>query len=234
MSQRQLDHLSDLGHGFLASTNVIIAHVIQALLIFTLHRLTLAVDDCVWSANDELTWVHTNYLELHRPEASADKEGVALPCWSICLQVVWLQICLEQVASDAFHGVVEGQNVDALSVGHITTSMHGDDVAQANAQVLPHNLVHANLLIIKVVISKHNANCVLALLALQQHVVASEEIQLLHLRLREGDHGVVIVERLLHDQAVWRTLLLGCRLCGWGWSCCIVRHHFCWCCVVGG
>ena len=44
------------------------------------------------------------------------------------------------------------------------------------------------------------------LLALEQHCVTLEKVELVHLLLADGHHRVVVIERLLNDQAV------GCRL----------------------
>lgn len=49
---------------------------------------------------------------------------------------------------------------------------------------------------------------ILALLALQKHSVALEQIELVHLFLADGYHRVVIVHGLLHKQAVRRRLAL--------------------------
>mmetsp|Transcript_72452 Transcript_72452/g.156661 ORF Transcript_72452/g.156661 Transcript_72452/m.156661 type:complete len:454 (+) Transcript_72452:1318-2679(+) len=207
MAQGQLDHLADLGHGLLAAANVVITNIVQLLLILAVHRLALAVDHRVRGDDDELTRIDANDLELDRAESTTDKEQVALPGRTVGLQEVGLQVGVEEVACDALDRVVNGQDVDALAVRHISAGVHRDDVAQTHAEVLAHHLVHADLRVIQVLVREHDADGVLALLALDEHVVAAEEVQLLHLGLREGDDRVVIVERLLHDQAVRGALL---------------------------
>ena len=46
--------------------------------------------------------------------------------------------------------------------------MNGDDVSQSHSQVVSHNLVHADFVLLHTVIRQHNANGVLPLLSLQR------------------------------------------------------------------
>mmetsp|Transcript_62640 Transcript_62640/g.175079 ORF Transcript_62640/g.175079 Transcript_62640/m.175079 type:complete len:229 (+) Transcript_62640:1885-2571(+) len=208
MAQRELDHLSDLGHLLSTATNVIVTYVVHLLLVLTFDGVTLAMDDGVGRHDHELAGVHADNLELNRPEAAAHQEEIALAGRPVGLQEVRLQVRVEEVPGDALDGVVERQHVHALPVRDIAAGVDGDDVAQADAEVLAHHLVHADPLVLQVLVREDDAHRVLALLALDEHVVAAEEVELLHLGLRQRDHRVVIVERLLDDEAVGRPLLL--------------------------
>jgi hypothetical protein len=48
--------------------------------------------------------------------------------------------------------------VDALGVGHVGALVDGDDIADAHAEVVAHDAVHANLLHRAVVLGQHNAD----------------------------------------------------------------------------
>lgn len=58
----------------------------------------------------------------------------------IGLEEVGLEIHIEQVARHALDRVVEGQDVDLLAVWYVLLGVDGDDIAQAHAEVLSHNL----------------------------------------------------------------------------------------------
>lgn len=79
--------------------------------------------------------------------------------------------------------------------------MHGDDVAEAHAQVLAHHLVHADLTFLAKLVGENDAHGVLALFTLEQHGVASEKLKLVHLLQVQRDDGVVVVHRLVCDPA---------------------------------
>jgi len=53
-----------------------------------------------------------------------------------------------------------------------------------DAQVVTHNAVHADLLVGAGVVREHDADRLLAALALEDHGVAAEELQLVHFRLQ--------------------------------------------------
>ncbi len=80
--------------------------------------------------------------------------------------------------------------------------MHRHQVAQAHLEVAAHHAVHADLVVVHALVGQHNAHGLAALLALEQHRVAAEQLQLLHLGQAHGHHRVVVVGRLVHDQAV--------------------------------
>jgi hypothetical protein len=77
--------------------------------------------------------------------------------------------------------------------------VHGDDVAEADAEVLADDLVHADLALLAELVREDDAHGVLALLALDEDGVAAEELQLVHLLQVERHDGVVIVHRLVCD-----------------------------------
>mmetsp|Transcript_2893 Transcript_2893/g.6566 ORF Transcript_2893/g.6566 Transcript_2893/m.6566 type:complete len:307 (+) Transcript_2893:1305-2225(+) len=146
--QGELDHLTNLTHRLLAASDVIVSDIVQPLLILALHWFALAMDYGVWCHNNEFARIHSNHLELHGTEATAHEEKVPLTGGAVGLQVVGLQVSVEEVACETLDGVVQREDVDALSVWHVSACMDGDDVAQADSKIFPHHLVHADLAII--------------------------------------------------------------------------------------
>mmetsp|Transcript_114916 Transcript_114916/g.187257 ORF Transcript_114916/g.187257 Transcript_114916/m.187257 type:complete len:246 (+) Transcript_114916:695-1432(+) len=227
MPQWQLNHFTNLSHGFLATSDVVVTNIVKFFFILSLHWLAFAVDDGVWCTNHKLAWVNSNNLELHGTETASHQEQITCTAWSISLQEIWLQVSLKEISSDALNGVIQRQYMDTLAIWHVSTGMDGHNISKTNSQVLTHYLVQSHLLVIEVVICKHNAHRVLALFAFDQYVVSTEEVQLLHFCLGERDYRIVIVESLLNDEAVWRPLLrqlLRLRWCYWSgfWS--VVCH----------
>ena len=77
-----------------------------------------------------------------------------------------------------------------------------------DTEVVPDHPVHADLLIRDGLVGEDDAGRLLALLALEQDGVATEQLQLVHLLLRQSHNGVVIVDGLLDDEAVGALLAL--------------------------
>lgn len=76
--------------------------------------------------------------------------------------------------------------------------MDGDDVAMLHTKVVSHDTVDAGTAVIEIIIRQHDQNGVLALLALYQNCVATEELERLHGIVGKSDHGIVIVDRIGH------------------------------------
>lgn len=71
--------------------------------------------------------------------------------------------------------------------------MDSDNVTMLHAEVMPDNPIDTGTSVIKLVISQHNQNRLLALLASDKNCVASEEPEDVHGVVGEGDRGVIIV-----------------------------------------
>merc|ERR1719379_2169000 len=143
--ERQLDHFADLGHLLLAPADVVVPDIVKLLLVLTLDRFALAVNDGVGRDNAELTRVNADHLELDRAEPKPREEAVTLAHRAVRFLEIRLEVRIEDVARDAFDGVVERKHVDALAVRNVAAWADSEDVTKANAQVLPDGLVHTDL-----------------------------------------------------------------------------------------
>lgn len=72
--------------------------------------------------------------------------------------------------------------------------MNGDDVAVLDAKVVSDDTVETNTAVIEIIIRQHDQDGILALLALDEDGVTSEELQGIHSVVGEGDDGVIIVD----------------------------------------
>ena len=109
MSQRKLNHLTDLRHLLTAATNVIVADLIEiVLLLLALNRLTLAMDDGILSDDAVLWGIHLDHLELYLSHTTADNEKITLSDGSVSFSEVWGQEDVEERASDALNSICDG------------------------------------------------------------------------------------------------------------------------------
>lgn len=60
------------------------------------------------------------------------KKSFTFTDWPVGLKEIWLQVHLKQVASDAFNCVINGQNVDTLSILDIWTRLNAMDSKGTN------------------------------------------------------------------------------------------------------
>ena len=209
VAKGELDHLADLSHLLAAAADVVVPDVVGLLLILALDGLALAVDDGVGRDDAVGGGVGLNDLELDGMHGGPDEEQVALLHGTVGLEEVGLEVDVEEVAGDALDGIVDGEDVDALAVRDVAARRDGDDVGQADAEVLPHDLVHLDGRVVAGLLGQDDADGVPALLALDEDGVAAEELELLHLGGAELDDGVVVVGRVVDDEAVRAALLAG-------------------------
>jgi hypothetical protein len=117
MPEGQLNHFPDLSHLLAATTNVIVADLIQiVLLLVTLDGLALAVDDGVLSDDAVLGGVDLDDFELYLPHAAAHDEQVALSNGPVGLTEVGSEENIEQGAGDALDGIRNRQNGNTLGL----------------------------------------------------------------------------------------------------------------------
>ncbi|KAJ7752355.1 hypothetical protein B0H16DRAFT_1723713 [Mycena metata] len=156
VTERQLDQFTDLGHLLAAATDIVVADVSEVeFLLFSLDWVTLfaahvsselepledkklaGVDHGVLRNNAELGGVGFHHLELDCLHATADEEGVALADRS----EIRLQVDVKDVATQTLDRVFKGQDVDALAVFYLETSVDIDEVAELD-EVVTSNLFH--------------------------------------------------------------------------------------------
>ena len=146
-----------------------------------------------------------SYLEVDRPQAASDHEGVALVDGPVRLQEVRLQEDFKPVSGQAFDGVIDRKDVDPLAVLDVRTFRDRDDVAETNSEVVSDDAVHPDLLAGDGVVAEDDADGLLPLLALQQDRVASEQAEFVHLGLRQSNN--LKSKRLLFQDVLFNSEL---------------------------
>lgn len=117
MSKRKLDKLSDLRHLLSASSNIIVANLVEvALLILAAQRLALAMDNGILGYNAVVRRIKLNHLELYLPHATTDCEQIAHPHWAVGLEEVWLKVDIEERAGETLYGVGNRKHCDAFGL----------------------------------------------------------------------------------------------------------------------
>jgi hypothetical protein len=222
VAQRQLDQFTDLSHLLAATTNIIVANLVEVtLLILSLDGLTLAVNNCVLGNNAVLWGVDLHDLKLDLSHTTSYCEQVTLADWSVCLTEVRSEVDIEEGAGQTLNGIGNGKDSNALGLFAKTKSasnqrergacsstyifdigagVDSDDVAVLDTEVVAHNTVDTGAPVIKIVIGQDDQHCVLTLLTLHQDCVSTEELESLHGVVREGNNRVIIVNGIGHTE----------------------------------
>lgn len=226
VAQRKLNHLADLSHLLAATTNVVVADLVEVvLLLVALNGLALAVDDGILGDNAVLGGIDLDHLELDLSHTAADDEEVALADGAVGLTEVGGEENVEEGASDALDGVGNGENSNALGLkrvlvlrlrAQVATSttyifnvgarLDGNHVAVLDAEVVANDTVDAGTAVIEVLVGENDEDGVLSLLATDKNCVTTEELELLHGIFGEGNDTVVIVDGIGDP----RARLVGC------------------------
>ena len=154
MSQRKLNHLSDRRHLFPASTNIIVPHIVQLFLIFTVDRLSLRVKHSIRCHNSELFGLCRNDLELDGLEIAANQEKVALLDGPVCVFEVGDEVGFGEITLDALNSIRKGQDVDFGQIGDISSSPDLHHISEPDPEILPDGLIHPDLALFQLVIDE--------------------------------------------------------------------------------
>jgi hypothetical protein len=115
---------------------------------------------------------------------------------------------VEERAGDTLDGISNGKNSNSLSIFDIGTRVDGDHVTVLDSEVVANNSVDASAAVIELIVGENDENGILSLLASNQDGVTSEELELVHSGLGEGNDAVVIVDGIGNHQLVGLLLLL--------------------------
>jgi hypothetical protein len=80
-------------------------------------------------------------LEFNSSHTTTNKECITLANGSVGLQKVGLQEGLKEITGQALHCVVNGQNVDTLTILDIRTGMKCNHITQTETQVVTNNFI---------------------------------------------------------------------------------------------
>ena len=170
MPERELNHLTNLGHLLTAATNVIVADAIEFFFVFALDWFTLVKDHRVGADDAKFSWISFDNLELNRLHTLSYEESVALLDRSVAIFKVGDEVSLCQVAGNTFDAVFERKDVNASTVRHIRACVHLDNVTQAHTEVVAYDFVDADFVVghcIALLDSHRNADRLVTLLTLQ-------------------------------------------------------------------
>jgi hypothetical protein len=117
VSEWQLNQLTDKRQLPANTTNIIISNQIRIhLLILSLDRVSFTMNNGILS-NDAIRFGITLYnLELDRTHGATHDKLVALSDRTVSLDKVWLEVYVKEVTSHTLDRVIDGKDVDALSV----------------------------------------------------------------------------------------------------------------------
>jgi hypothetical protein len=117
MSERKLDHFSDLGHLLSASTNVIVANLVEVvLLLISLNRLALAVNDGILCHDTVLWGIDLDNLEFDLSHTTTDDKEVSLSDRAVCFSEVGGEENIEERTGDTLDGISDGEDSNSLGL----------------------------------------------------------------------------------------------------------------------
>ena len=76
------------------------------------------------------------------------------------LEEVWLEVNIEDVAAETFNRVVEGKDVDTLSVFDIKALMYVYEIAELDPQVVAGDLVHLYASLFNIIRAETDKDCI--------------------------------------------------------------------------
>ena len=115
-------------------------------------------------------------------------------------------------AGNALNSVIERENVNSLSVRNFSAGRNGDEIRNADAQVLADALVHTDVAVVTGLVGEDDADRVAALLSLDQHSVTAEKLEFLHFGRAQGNDRIVVVGCVVHNQTIGGPLLSHSRV----------------------
>mmetsp|Transcript_1727 Transcript_1727/g.4031 ORF Transcript_1727/g.4031 Transcript_1727/m.4031 type:complete len:777 (+) Transcript_1727:352-2682(+) len=206
VTKGKFNHFTDLCHLLAASTNIIVTNIIHLFFVFTLHWISLAVNDSVGGHDTVGRGIRFHDFEFDGMHGRTNQKEISLFDRTVGLQKIRLQINLKEISGNSLNGVVQRQDVDALPVGNIATGRDGNDVGQTDSQVLSDHLVHANVGVVAGFVRQDNANGIASLLSLDQDGVATKELELFHLGGTQANDRVVVVGSIVDNQPIGTAL----------------------------
>jgi hypothetical protein len=105
--------------------------------------------------DDGFSHIHTTYnaiwagvdldnFEFYCTHSTSNNKGVSFTDRAVSFQKVWLQVDIEEVSLQVFNGVVDGENVNSLSVLDVSAGMYADNITETDAQVVTDDTVQSD------------------------------------------------------------------------------------------
>ena len=123
-------------------------------------------------------------FEFNSAHASANNEDISLVDGAIRFKEVRFEVDIKKTSSETLNSVINRQDMNPLAIFDIGAGGNRNHITKPDPEVVSDHTVHANLLIGDCVIRQDNANGLFPLLALQQHSITLEELQLIHFLLQ--------------------------------------------------
>eukprot|EP00760_Papus_ankaliazontas_P010164 PhM_4_TR14214/c0_g1_i1/m.15161 len=152
VTDRELNHLTNLSELLAAATDVVVANFVELLLVLALDGVAFTVDHCVGGNDAVRRGVHFDDFELNGTHASTHQERIALADWTVVVDEVGLQECFKEITCQTFDGVVNGKHVNSAPVLDVLARVDKHNVAEVNTQVTTNDLVHTDLARLKPII----------------------------------------------------------------------------------
>jgi len=198
MSERKLNHLSNLSHLLSATSNIIITNIIKFFLIFPIDRLSFGVKHSAWCNDSEFFGLSRNYFKLYWLEAASDAEEIAFLDWPVSILEVGDEIGFGEVSLESLDCISKWKHVNFGEIWDVTGRLDLNYISESHSKILPDSFVHSNLSFIEFVINKCDNQSFFSLFAFDEDGISFENFKLGHLGLAELYGRVLIVEGLFN------------------------------------
>jgi hypothetical protein len=119
MAKWKFNKLTNLSHLLAAATDIVISDIVEVtLLVLTLDRLALTVDNSVLCNNAVLWRVDFDDLELNLTHTSTHGEEIALTHWSVGFAEVWGKEDVKERAGQTLNGICDGEDGNSFGLFH--------------------------------------------------------------------------------------------------------------------
>ena len=144
MSEWKLDHFSDGCHLFPATSDVIVADVVELFFVFPVDGLSFSIEHGVGCNDTEFFGLSGDNFELDGLEVASDDEEVSLLDGAVGILEVRDQVGFCEVTGNALDGVLEGQDMNFSKIGYVSCGFDLHDVAETDSKVFTNGFVHSD------------------------------------------------------------------------------------------
>jgi hypothetical protein len=195
-----------------ASSDIVVSDIIKFLLVLTFDGVSLAVDHGIGRDNAVWSWIRLDNLELNWVHGRSHKEEIALLYGAIGLEEIRFKIHIEKVAANTLNCIIKRKNVNPLAVRDVSAASDRNNIGEADTEILPDHLVHANIGVVTGFVSKNDTHSVAALLTLQQDSVSAKQLKFLHLGRGQTNDRVIVICRIVNNKPIGAAFL-GAKEC---------------------
>jgi hypothetical protein len=144
MSERKLDHFSDQGHLFSATSDIIVSDFIELFFVFSIDWLSFGEKHGIRGHNTKLFRLSSNDLEFDWLKISSNDKKISLLDWSVGVLEIRNQVGFGEISGDSLDGVLEWEDMNFGQVWNFTCWSNLNHVTQSDSEIFSDSFVHSD------------------------------------------------------------------------------------------